>query len=439
VATVEEVLCAAIASTEFVSASVTGLDAVQHLPAVAHFGSGLIKITIRPIDLATGRHLQFASFDGRRTHTVNLQPSEAIERFASIIECRSERRQAARVYLRTTVGDLQLTHSRKGVARLIRHGASIEEVSTDHDRTKERRVAEDAAFLKLTGISDATGRVKPTARAKYRQVEQFLEILDHTMNRDHSHLDHSHLDHSRGEPGEDTGGPVTLPTGRPLRALDLGCGAGVLTLATYHDLSVRLGLPMEMVGIDTNTDLISRLTATVKSLQWDHIRFIPARIPTEIDEYRLLVEPNIPPNQPIADLVIALHACDTATDDALALAVRGGASWILTAPCCQHHLQAQINIRSAPKEFGPMLRHGIVTERLGDLLTDALRAEILRAHGYRSDVIEFVSTEHTGKNLMIRSVRTGRPDPIAATAAQSLAEIWNVTPALAERIGYGPD
>jgi hypothetical protein len=415
VATVEDVLCAALVSPEFVSASLTGLDAVQHLAAVTGFGTGIQKITIRPIALTSGPHLQFVSFDGRQTHTVNLRPEEAEVRFRAILEARGDGRSAARVYLRTTLGDLQLTHSRKGVARLIRHGATIEEVSTDHDRSKARRVAEDAAFLKATGISDAAGRVKPTARAKYRQVEQFLEILDHTLS-------------------------MELPsTDRTLRAVDLGCGAGVLTLATYHDLVFRRGLNLEMVGIDSNTDLITKLTRTTHDLGWDQIRFISGLIPSDVPQFRGLVDSDLPEDQPAVDLVIALHACDTATDDALALAVRAKASWILAAPCCQHHLQAQISAHTAPAEFGPLLRHGIVTERLGDLLTDALRAEILRAHGYRSDVIEFISTEHTGKNLMIRAVRTGRPDPEAKAAAQALAQQWDVMPALAERIGFGPD
>jgi hypothetical protein len=417
VATVEEVLCAALISPEFASASVTGLEAVHHLPAVASFGSGIQKITIRPITLASGSHLQFVSFDGRQTHTVNLRPDEAADRFTALLEARGDRRQAARVYLRTTLGDLQLTHSRKGVARLIRHGATVEEISTEHDRPKARRIAEDAPFLKATGISDAAGRVKPTARAKYRQVEQFLEILEHTVNIE----------------------PVSIePVDRPLRAVDLGCGAGVLTLATYHDLLHRRGLNLEMVGIDSNTSLMTKLTRITNELGWDHIRFIPGLIPSDVAEFRETVDPTVPKDQPVVDLVIALHACDTATDDALALAVTAGATWILTAPCCQHHLQAQITARTAPGEFGPLLRHGIVAERLGDLLTDALRAEILRAHGYRSDVIEFISTEHTGKNLMIRAVRTGRPDPDAQLAAEALAKQWNVTPALAERIGYGP-
>ena len=115
--------------------------------------------------------------------------------------------------------------------------------------------------------------------------------------------------------------------------------------------------------------------------------------------------------------MLALHACDTATDDALASAVGWRSRYVLAAPCCQHDLQAQIDNAAAPPDYAPLLRHGIVRERLGDLLTDSLRAELLRAHGYRTDVIEFVSTEHTAKNLMIRAVRTDRPDPEASTAA----------------------
>lgn len=436
-ATVEEVLCAALVSPEFASASVTGIGAVHHLPALTSFGSGIQKITIRPITLASGQHLQFVSFDGRQTHTVNLRPDEAADRFVAVLQARGDRRQAARVYVRTTVGDLQLTHSRKGVARLIRHGATVEEVSTDHDRPKSRRVAEDAPFLQATGISDAAGRVKPTARAKYRQVEQFLEILDHTVNMEPVNMETVNMEPVSMETVSMETASIG-PADRPMRAVDLGCGAGVLTLATYHDLVHRRGLNIEMVGIDANPDLITKLTRTTTDLGWDHIRFISGLIPSDVAQFRATVDSNLPEDRPIVDLVIALHACDTATDDALALAVNAAATWILTAPCCQHHLQAQIDVRTAPGEFGPLLRHGIVAERLGDLLTDALRAEILRAHGYRSDVIEFISTEHTGKNLMIRAVRTGRPDPDAQLAAEALAKRWNVTPALAERIGYGP-
>ena len=180
-----------------------------------------------------------------------------------------------------------------------------------------------------------------------------------------------------------------------------------------------------MTGVDTKADLLAELGGTVRALGWDGLTFEAGTIADH--------EPHEPP-----DLVIALHACDTATDDALARAVAWGSRLVLAAPCCQHDLQAQLDRQGAPASAAPLLRHGIVRERLGDLLTDSLRAEILRAHGYRTDVIEFVSTEHTAKNLMIRAVRAGRGDPAAADAARALAVEWGVTPALARRIGYAP-
>jgi hypothetical protein len=180
-----------------------------------------------------------------------------------------------------------------------------------------------------------------------------------------------------------------------------------------------------MTGIDTKTDLIDRLNTTVAGLGWDGLRF---EVGTIAD--------HVPSETP--DLVLALHACDTATDDALARAVGWRSRFVLAAPCCQHDLQAQIDNAAAPPEYAPLLRNGIVRERLGDLLTDSLRAELLRAHGYRTDVIEFVSTEHTAKNLMIRAVRTDHPDADASNAAERLAATWGVTPALATRIGYRP-
>ncbi len=281
---------------------------------------------------------------------------------------------------------------------MTRHRPSASTIVTSHDRPKSRLLDESAPFLRAVGITDQHGRIKPTARAKHRQVERFVEILSHTLDADV---------------------PATI------RAVDLGCGAGVLTLATYHYLTEVRGHSVTMTGIDTKADLIDRLNTTVAELGWDGLAFEAGSI---VDH-----QPAEPP-----DLVLALHACDTATDDALARAVGWRARYVLAAPCCQHDLQAQIDTAAAPPDYGPLLRHGIVRERLGDLLTDSLRAELLRAHGYRTDVIEFVSTEHTAKNLMIRAVRTDRPDPDASAAAERLAATWGVTPALATRIGYRP-
>jgi SAM-dependent methyltransferase len=360
------------------------------------------RVTLRPVDLKAGRRLQLSVFDGRTTQVTNLESADVSPRVNELFDA-----GFASTFVRTLDADLQLSHSRAGTARLTRHRPSASTIVTTHDRPKARLLDETAPFLHAVGITDQHGRIKPTARAKYRQVERFVEILSHT------------LDDTNEGPNEGTASSATI------HAVDLGCGAGVLTLATYHYLTEVRGHSVMMTGIDTKTDLIDRLNNTVAGLGWDGLRFEAGTIADH--------EPAEPP-----DLVLALHACDTATDDALARAVRWRSRFVLAAPCCQHDLQAQIDNVTAPAEYEPLLRHGIVRERLGDLLTDSLRAELLRAHGYRTDVIEFISTEHTAKNLLIRAVRTERPDLDASKAAERLASTWGVTPALAGLIGYRP-
>lgn len=385
-----QTIAAAVADPErFVSASFTG--------ARRGTAPAATKVTVRPVDLRTGPHVQISRFDGTTTRASNVEPTAVGD---TVLELLQE--GFATAYVKTLDGDLQLQHSRKGAPRIVRHRATANRVDTAHDRTKSRLIEPDAPFLHAVGITDERGTVKPSAASKYRQVERFLEILTHTL--------------------ADVGASA-----RPLRVVDLGCGAGVLTLATYHHLS-QVAAGSTMTGVDTKGELMTSLGALAEGLGWDDVRFVTEAITDHV--------PDEPP-----DVVLALHACDTATDDALARAIRWGADVVLAAPCCQHDLQAQLDPGRAPDGFEPMLRHGIVRERLGDLLTDTLRAEILRAHGYRADVIEFVSTEHTAKNLMIRATRVATPDPStsaarrsAATAAARLAGVWGVTPALARRL-----
>jgi SAM-dependent methyltransferase len=389
---VEEAIATVVDAMDdrFVSATLSGARAGTTPPAR--------RVTVRPVELKAGRRFQFSAFDGVSTDVTNLTADDARERVASLLDA-----GFANAYVRTLDGDLQLSHSRRGRPLLARHRPTATSIEAAHDRTKVRFVEESAPFLRLTGITDTEGRVKPTARAKFRQVERFVEILAHAL---------------------DDAAPTPAP-GQPFVATDLGCGAGVLTLATYHYLTVVRGLDVTMTGVDTKTDVVARLRGTVDALGWDGLRLEVGTIADHV--------PTTPP-----DLVVALHACDTATDDALARAIEWGARFVLAAPCCQHDLQAQLDRDVAPAGHAPLLRHGIVRERLGDLLTDSLRAEVLRAHGYRADVIEFVSTEHTAKNLMIRAIRTGRADEAAGRAAAALAEVWGVEPALARRVGYAP-
>src|SRR5205823_7340018 len=189
-----------------------------------------------------------------------------------------------------------------------------------------------------------------------------------------------------------------------------------LTFATYHYFANVLGLETRMVGIDVQASLLERQAANAQTLGWDNLTFEATRI---ID-----YKPDVPP-----DVVLALHACDTATHEAIAQGIRWGSKLIVAAPCCHHELQEQLRHQSCPAPFTPVSRYGILGERLGDILTDTFRALVLRIMGYRTDVVEFVSTEHMAQNLMIRAVG-GLPvgDPKFVREYQELKEYWQVTP-----------
>ena len=354
------------------------------------------RVRLRPVVIGGRRVVQFECFDGRNTDVENLGAGDAVDRF---IEFFVDGMRTALV--RTVEADIQITVARKGTVQSVQHDPTASTIDTDHDRARQHLIAEDAPFLAAVGISTSDGRVKPTARPKFRQVQRFVEILDSTIaDRD---------------------------AGSTIRVVDLGCGSGVLTLAAHHHLIAR-GFDPDTTGVDLKGELIDRLNRTVDELGWSNIRFVEG----SIDGWS--PSPGADPN-----LVIALHACDTATDDALAAAIGWGSDIVLVAPCCQHDLQDQIERRDPPPGFDALVRHAIVRERLGDLLTDTVRADICAAHGWRTDVIEFIGGEHTAKNLMIRAVRTGRVDDNAGRRVEDLVERWGVDPALRRRLAGRAD
>jgi SAM-dependent methyltransferase len=210
----------------------------------------------------------------------------------------------------------------------------------------------------------------------------------------------------------------------PVRVADLGCGNAYLSFAGFQWLAGQ-HIPAELTGVDVKAQARMRNTQLAAELGWaDDVTFVEAAI----DRVQLDREPHI---------VLALHACDTATDDALARAVEWTAPVILAAPCCHHDLQQQLRrTGEAPEPYGLLARHGILRERFADVLTDSLRAAILRIMGYRVEVIEFVDSAHTPRNVLIRAVRTGAPAAPATVAEyRRLTQQWGVAPALAERLG----
>ena len=257
-----------------------------------------------------------------------------------------------------------------------------------------------ALALLALGFAGPDGAMKPSMHAKYRQVNEFLRHLDAVLDE--------------LPPGKDRD--------RPLSVVDCGCGKAYLSFAAKAYLEAVRGVAVELAGVDRNKDVIASCRRTAETLGWTEPG--AAFHTGDIASFR----PRRPP-----DVVLSLHACDTATDEALAFGVERGARAIVSAPCSQHELQKTLDPQLRPHRA--LLRNGILRERLADLLTDAFRAQILRVMGYRASVVEFVDPEATARNVLIRAVRVSRPGTGTALADyEDLRSAWGVTPWLATRL-----
>ena len=341
------------------------------------------RIDIRPVQLKDGLKLQLVMSEEKQDTTKNIDADGS-----KILELLNG--GYANILVEFTTGSYSLRITKKGEA-LIHEAKGVFERSVSHDRTKERLLDASDPFLIEVGISDHKGSIKPSMQDKYRQVEEFLRILE----------------------------PALPEKKEKLSIVDLGCGHAYLTFATHQYLR-KSGVDAHVIGIDVRENSRDRNNAIAKKLGiTDSIEFRAE----EISETAIKS----------ADIAIALHACDTATDDAIAWGVQHGVQLLLIAPCCHHDLQVQI--QDIPEPWPMLTRHGIMRERLGDLLTDSFRTQILKLLGYRVDAIEFVGGEHTPRNLMIRATKTSaKPEPIDIARYKEMLAQWNVNPALAQRL-----
>lgn len=350
------------------------------------------RVTVRPVLLKNGAYLQFTYFDGTQDTAKNYDAVDAGERLAELLAL-----PFRAVKVTTTQETVRVQFSKKGRPILHQETSQARVISLDmaHDRVKPGILSEDrpAPFLHSLGVMTADGRVRSDQQRKFRQINEFLRLIDET-------------------------GEIENLKASPIRIVDLGCGSAALTFATYNYFNNIRNIPAKMVGVDSKAHLMERHRRTAAQLGWESIEFRNERI----------AEFNTPHSP---DIVLALHACDTATDEALARAVHWRSKLIYSAPCCHHHLQAQLAAVESPEPFRLVTRHGILRERLGDILTDSFRAHILRLMGYRTDVLEFVPVEHTPKNLMIRAVDSGaKPAGSAIVEYLALKKYWGVTPYL---------
>ncbi len=360
-------------------------------------GSAWVRVVIRPIDLRGQPHLQFSYFDRTKCVTRNVSIRDAGPPLDEVLVL-----GFAGVHLSTQADEIDLRTSKKGKIHVGRRPAALEadEPARTHNRAKDVPLPEGRAdrLLEALGILTADGQVRPTMRAKYTQINEFLKHLLHL-------LDDAGL---RG-------------LGRPVEILDCGCGSSYLTLAAHHYLNHVLDIPARITGVDVNDEVIRKSLQTADRAGAEGLAFACGQIGS------IQAKP---------DVVLALHACDTATDDAIAQAVRGEARLLLSVPCCHHHLNQAIRPDGPAGVLRPILRHGILHQRTADLITDAFRALALRIMGYRTDVVEFVSPEHTARNLMIRAVRTAPAGEAAFVAEyRDLCRFWQVTPYIELALG----
>ena len=353
------------------------------------------QVVARPVLIKNRRLLQFSHFTAKQDITKNYADSDAEMHLDELLALPFHN-----IQVRSTGEDLNVQITPKGKA-IIHHDTPAEsrQPQLAHDASKALPIPADKpdSFMQTIGIMGADGRVKANMQDKFAQINEFLKLLDHTGALET-------FDHS------------------PVSILDCGCGSAHLTFAAYHYLNDLRGIPAALAGVDVNAKLMDKNNAYSGQLglsEADACFYTSA-----IADY----VPQVPP-----DMVIALHACDTATDDALALGIRYGAGLILAAPCCHHHLHKQLQ---AVEPFQPVLRHGILKQRMADILTDTFRALILRILGYKTDVIEFISSEHTDRNLMIRAVRRAHPgDAEFVREYLDLKAFWGVTPYLETLLG----
>jgi SAM-dependent methyltransferase len=337
------------------------------------------RVELRPVALKGGPKLQIVTDDGSRPHTRNV--SLGAEAAAAVDVLLAE--PFGNWHVETASTTVQVRVTKKGDAQVHRSTASPAPATQAHDRAKQW----------LLDPGDPLFTVVGGTAAKRRQVDAFLRSLAATLPDD----------------------PGDLPS--PLRVVDLGCGNAYLTFAAYRYLADR-GAKVQVVGVDVRDDQRVRNTEVATELGCaDDVTFVAGTI----EDARVDFAP---------DLVLALHACDTATDEALARAIGWGARWVLAAPCCHHDVAAQLKRHRAPAPYSEITRQAILRERFADVLTDALRASLLRLNGYKVDVVEFVDSVHTPRNQLIRARRTGAVDDGQRAEYDALTAQWGVTPAL---------
>jgi len=415
---------------EEIRARVLGEGFMKLVQTVRRNGKSF-KIAMRPVEIGGERKFQAEMTDDGQVQVKNLSANAAAEGLEEIIA----QKGARDLHLMSATGDLHVRVTKKGHV-LVSRSAEMDRAVTlqPHDRVKKLPLTsfDSAALLRTIGLADGEGRIRASMRGKYDQVNEFLKVVKETI----------------GEcppVSAESNNQTIKQSDNAFTVVDCGCGKAYLTISLYFYLTQVLRYPnVRVIGIDRRNDVITAAKKMAAQLDVaDKVTFVES----DLGDIKLsALESDNPNNQTIkqaqkVDLVCSLHACDTATDEALAKAVEWKARYILSAPCCQHELQKVIGGATRAEQvpylgtFDGLLRQSILRERLCDILTDSFRALILRILGFKVQVIEFVSSEATARNIMLRceyGVKSGQPGPVGEYL--NLRDYWRVTPWLESRL-----
>lgn len=340
----------------------------------------LQRVSLRTVRLKDGEQVSFVYSHRTRDVTKNLAPGLALDALRELLLER-----CAHAHLFTDQEEIQLKRGKRGTWVLHRRKSAKADTGdaennlgndTRHDREKERWVDIHAPFLHALGVTDADGRLIPSMARKWRQINKFVEVFDHALQS-------AALDK------------------QALRVVDFGSGKGYLTFAVHEHLR-HIGRAPQVTGVELRADLVRLCNDASERLRLEGLRFVEGDV-----QSHALGE---------IDVLIALHACDTATDQAMFKGIRAGAAVIMCSPCCHKEIRPQMH---SPAALHPMLRHGIHLGQEAEMVTDTLRALLLEAEGYSAQVFEFVSLEHTSKNKMILAVKR----PASPRQAEARAQI----------------
>ena len=351
---------------------------------------GIIKIRVHPLEKKGELHFQLESFTKTQAFHENLTAEDACRKIAGVME------RFGQMQIETVREECTVLVSKKGkvTVRRKKRKTEVRPADRSHNRRKNYILEEGAPvpFLRDLGVMAEDGKIVRTKTDKFRQINRFLEFIEDILPR--------------------------LEKGRELTILDFGCGKSYLTFAMYYYLHELRGYDIRIIGLDLKKDVIDHCGKLAEKYGYDKLTFLVG----DIEDYDGVDR---------VDMVVTLHACDTATDYALAKAVGWGAEVILSVPCCQHELNAQFAAGDrCAAALAPVMDYGLLRERFAALATDGLRAKYLEREGYEIQVLEFIDMEHTPKNILLRAVKTGRKDGRAAEEIRECIEFLGAAPTL---------